>query len=161
MELPVKTKQGGFTLIELMIVVAIIGILASLSITIYDSYAIKSRISEESNALGTAMNAAQQYHSYTGTWPASMTAANLYEMCMNTFGVTLPTTYVQANAYTAPGWVDGATELTIQAQLNATGAGVKQVGRAVNGLTLTLTSGADGGQRTWDGSIPIRYKPKN
>ncbi len=60
-----KTKQQGFTLIELMIVVAIIGILASIAIPAYQDYIIRSKITEGLN-LATSAKVAVAENSLTG-----------------------------------------------------------------------------------------------
>ncbi|KPK67518.1 MAG: hypothetical protein AMJ84_12880 [Acidithiobacillales bacterium SM23_46] len=49
-----KTLQRGFTLIELMIVVAIIGILAAIAVPAYQDYTIKSRVSEGTSLVSAA-----------------------------------------------------------------------------------------------------------
>ena len=59
--------QKGFTLIELMIVVAIIGILAALAIPAYTDYTIKSRVSEGASLVGSAKTAMEVYWSENGT----------------------------------------------------------------------------------------------
>ena len=63
-------KQGvqkGFTLIELMIVVAIIGILAAIAIPAYTDYTIKSRVAEGASLSGAAKTAIEVYWSENGT----------------------------------------------------------------------------------------------
>ncbi|HOJ13378.1 MAG TPA: prepilin-type N-terminal cleavage/methylation domain-containing protein [Deltaproteobacteria bacterium] len=143
-------SKKGFTLIELMIVVAIIGILAAIAIPAYSDYTKKSKVSEVSNSLGAAMTAAQAHHSDTASWPADITN-NFYTVCQNTFGVTLPTTYCAQANWTCTSAT--ATELVLQATL-------ANIGTNVDGTTLILTSGADGGTRTWSGTLPQRYRPR-
>ena len=62
-----KHSQKGFTLIELMIVVAIIGILAAIAVPAYQDYTIRSRVSEGASLAGAAKTAVDVYFSETGS----------------------------------------------------------------------------------------------
>jgi len=62
-----RSVQKGFTLIELMIVVAIIGILAAIAIPAYTDYTIKSRVSEGASLVGAAKTAVEVYWSENGS----------------------------------------------------------------------------------------------
>jgi len=72
-----KKIQHGFTLIELMIVVAIIGILASLAIPAYQAYTIRAQIAEGLNLAGPLRNAIASYYNETGTFPTDNAEAAL------------------------------------------------------------------------------------
>jgi len=61
--------QKGFTLIELMIVVAIIGILAAIAIPAYQDYTARAQVTEAFNLAGAQKLAASEYHSNWGSWP--------------------------------------------------------------------------------------------
>ena len=70
-------KQQGFTLIELMIVVAIIGILAAIAIPAYQDYTIRAQVSEGLNLSGGAKAAVTEYFQDRGTMPTTNTMAGL------------------------------------------------------------------------------------
>ncbi len=72
-----KIKQQGFTLIELMIVVAIIGILASIAIPSYQDYTIRAQISEGLVLSGGAKLALVEHYMRSGDWPNNNVKAGL------------------------------------------------------------------------------------
>ena len=67
--------QKGFTLIELMIVVAIIGILAAIAIPAYQDYTIRAQVSEGLNLAAAAKAAVAESFLNTGEAPADRTEA--------------------------------------------------------------------------------------
>src|SRR5690242_3102927 len=66
-----KNMQKGFTLIELMIVVAIVGILAAIALPAYQDYTIRSRVSEALAAAGACKTQVAEYVAARGTVPAA------------------------------------------------------------------------------------------
>ena len=72
-----KKEQQGFTLIELMIVVAIIGILAAIAIPAYQNYMIRAQISEGLTLSAGAKSAVSEYYVEHGVWPADNDVAGL------------------------------------------------------------------------------------
>src|SRR6185312_1481435 len=72
-----KTFQKGFTLIELMIVVAIIAILAAIAIPAYQDYVIRSQVSEGMSLADGAKTAVAEFFSNNGGYPNSNASAGL------------------------------------------------------------------------------------
>ena len=72
-----KTVEKGFTLVELMIVVAIIGILASTAVPAYQSYTIRSQVAEGLNMSGPLKNAVATYSIDHGAFPVDNANAAL------------------------------------------------------------------------------------
>jgi type IV pilus assembly protein PilA len=72
-----KNLQKGFTLIELMIVVAIIAILAAIAIPAYQNYLIRSQVSEGAVLTDGAKTAISEYYSNHGSFPTTNTMAGL------------------------------------------------------------------------------------
>jgi len=81
-----KKMQKGFTLIELMIVVAIIGILAAIAIPAYQDYTIRAQVSEGMTLAAAAKAAVAETYLNTGIAPANREEAGMSATATDTFG---------------------------------------------------------------------------
>ncbi|KJV30929.1 pilin [Luteibacter yeojuensis] len=81
-----KNVQKGFTLIELMIVVAIIAILAAIAIPQYQNYIIRTQVSEGMNLADGFKTAVAEYYTNKGIWPGDNKSAGLPNTAASTGG---------------------------------------------------------------------------
>ncbi|HEZ3621459.1 TPA: pilin [Neisseria meningitidis] len=72
-----NTLQKGFTLIELMIVIAIVGILAAVALPAYQDYTARAQVSEAILLAEGQKSAVTEYYLNHGTWPKNNTSAGV------------------------------------------------------------------------------------
>ncbi|BDU15560.1 pilin [Lysobacter auxotrophicus] len=127
-------KQQGFTLIELMIVVAIVAILAAIALPAYQDYMKRSKVSEAVATAGACKTSVAEYAAATSKLPADINAAG----CSN-----VASQYVSAVNVTK-----GVIDVTLQG-----------VGTGVDGKKLTLTPTKDAaGATAGDGDNIVGWK---
>ncbi len=134
-----KKIQQGFTLIELMIVVAIIGILAAIALPAYQDYANRAKVSELVVAADACKTSVTEVYASGGTLPGNITDAGCSDV---------PTRYVASLAVGASGVV------TVTA---------RSISDGINGLLLVFTPAATSGTLNWScntSTIPSKYLPQ-
>ena len=109
-------KQQGFTLIELMIVVAIIGILAAIAIPAYQDYTIRAQVSEGLNLAGGAKAAVTEYYQDSGDLATTNLQAGL-ETATNITGKYV--TQVAVGGDGTGAGADGVIEVTYGNDVNS------------------------------------------
>ena len=136
-----RSLQKGFTLIELMIVVAIIGILAAVALPAYQDYTVRAKVSEVLLAASSAKTAvAEAAQVGGGTMPSSLTID------------TQASKYVASVAYTQTSASVGVITVTTSTS-----------DASISGVTVIMTGTVTGnGQVTWvcgPGTINAKYLP--
>jgi type IV pilus assembly protein PilA len=136
-----KRAQQGFTLIELMIVVAIIGILAAIAIPAYQDYTIRAKVSEGVNMASAAKASVSEFRLSMNRWPAAnasaglSTAASIRSKYVNSVGVA-------------------AGVITVAVNPTSTGAGT-------GNIVLTPTFANNSVDWVCTGTIAGKYLPAN
>jgi type IV pilus assembly protein PilA len=137
-----KNSQRGFTLIELMIVVAIVGILASVAIPAYQRYLVRAQVSEGLNMTGPLQIAVAEYNMDTGAYPVDNADAAL-----------------QAPANYKGKYVDS---ISVAGPVISVRYG-PDANAEISGETITVTAIRNGGSVSWScasgGVIPDLYLP--
>ena len=132
-------KQQGFTLIELMIVVAIIGILAAIAIPAYQDYTIRAQVSEGLSLAAGSKVAVTEYYQDRGAWPTDNNEAGV-ETAGNIAGKYVSQVTVAGN------------QISVQ-------YGGNEVNNNINGSNLNLQALDRQGSIEWDcGSTDIQNK---
>jgi type IV pilus assembly protein PilA len=138
-----KKVQQGFTLIELMIVVAIIGILAALAVPAYQDYAVRAKVKEGLDLAGPAKTAVSEFWSSKTRMPGSNVSAGV------------PTATSITGKYVTSIGVSGAGLITVT---------YNSVESKISGDTITMTPTTAGGGATvlWNctgGNVEPKYRP--
>lgn len=140
-----KKVQQGFTLIELMIVVAIIGILAAVAIPAYQDYTIRAQVSEGLSLASGAKTALAEYYNQRGTFPGDNASLGLQAEDQITGS------YVE-------GLDAGATPGVIAVEFGV------DVNDQIDGSVLNISAVTSAGSITWvckSTSLDAKYLPTN
>ena len=136
-----KAIQKGFTLIELMIVIAIIGILAVVALPAYQDYTARAQVSEALTLAEGQKSAVTEYRSDRGAWPTTNTEAGVASSISGKYVAS-----VQVGA-------DGIITATMKSS---------DVNNDIKGGTLILTPTDQNGSFTWTcdkGDIAQKFRP--
>jgi type IV pilus assembly protein PilA len=144
-----KNVQKGFTLIELMIVVAIIAILAAIAIPAYQDYIVRSQVTEGVSLADGTKTAVAEYYANTGVFPPTNLSAGL---AVNT---TIKGKYVSSVDAGDNGGTRGKIQVTYGNQASS----------KINGLFLVLSAITNAGSTSFTcrptagTTVPSNYLP--
>ncbi|MCQ3827975.1 pilin [Microbulbifer elongatus] len=141
-------KQQGFTLIELMIVVAIIGILAAVALPAYQDYTVRTKLAEPVSLMAAAKMDLYERMVSNGEWPDATEGAAIVGKIAN-----------NSDYVTSASWTGGATtadDSTVV--LNLEGTGDANVDAAA--LTFTLSPSENGLQVSCSTDLADSYYNK-
>ena len=135
-----SNENKGFTLIELMIVVAIIGILAAIAIPAYQDYTKRAYVAEGLHMADSIKNGLAEHYASSGLWPSTNASAGL------------PSNPASIN-----------TKAIRSIQVNFSQIIITYGTVVDSGSTLIFQGKADGGSLTWTcssgGSLINKYRP--
>ena len=142
-----KTMQKGFTLIELMIVIAIIGILAAIAIPAYQDYTVRAKVSEGLMLAGSAKLAVAETYDSTGAYSSTQS------------GYGLPAAVSITGANVASVSVGATGTITVNYATSGLGGSP-----TANSTNITIDPTAAAGSMEWDctgGTTASKYRPAN
>ena len=134
-------RQGiaGFTIIEVMLVLTVIGILVAIAIPVYQDYSVRTRVTEAVGFMAPAKNAVTLYYSMNGSLPSNNEAADMDE----------PASMRSAVVESVEILAGGVIQVTLRHP-------------AISGHTITLTPAIDGAlTRSCSSSLPDQLLPRN
>ena len=144
-----KITSRGFTLIELMIVIAIIGILAAIAIPAYQNYTIRAQVTEGLTLADGWKTAIAEYYASTGNWPttANLTSAGQIQSQgkYETVAVITPGTITITYGGTQVNQKIASKVLGLTAYTNSNGEVLWQCGNAAAPSGASVASGATSG----------------
>jgi type IV pilus assembly protein PilA len=144
-EIQMKQIQQGFTLIELMIVVAIIGILAAIALPAYQDYTVRAKVSEIMLAASGQKTSVSEFFQTRLQMPATASIGTVTQNSAFVSTVSYSQTSTQVGVITATASSSTALPSTVRSST----------------ITLTGTGDATTGVVQWvcGGTIPTKYRP--
>jgi len=99
----IKTKQSGFTIVELLVVIVVIGILAAITIVSYSGITARANTQANKSNANSVIQAAQVVYANTGSYPATSSTAATVLTNLNASDAKVPATLVITNGPVASG----------------------------------------------------------
>jgi type IV pilus assembly protein PilA len=147
-----KSMQKGFTLIELMIVVAIIAILAAIAIPAYQDYITKSQFTESQTVADGMKTPILEYYNQTGACPTVTTVG----------GGLAANVASYAGKYVANATAGGTGTATGGCTIDVLFKGTPSVSTPLNAAHVLFTATSNGGSFTWacSSAVADKFKPQ-